>query len=299
MIVNTIIDKDKGIKWIDIEKPSKEGLEKLEKEFNLNHFDIEEILSYPEISKIEEYLNYLFVILRFPLFSSGNKIIRGEVDLFVGKNFLITIHRDRIDLISDLFEKYKKRKLEETLLMFYKIIRNIFLSYMPIIEYIADEMEEIEEEIFEGKEREILEDVLRIKRMIIDLRKLIEPRQYLIEVFSKLKPSFSEQSPKKYATKVIFQINKISRILESQKETIETLSVTNESLISYKTSEIVKTLTIFSVIMLPLTLIASIYGMNIRTTPLLRHPYNFWIILGLMVFTALGMLAYFKRKKWL
>lgn len=304
MKIQTI--KTKTLLWINIEKPTIKKLRELQKEFSLHPLDIDDVLTYTQRPKIETYPNYLFVIIRFPIYvRKERKFIIGEIDLFVGKNWLISIHRGRIEPILAFLEKCKleKKSMEECLkntnYLFYNILKSLFISCFPMLDHMAEDIDFIEDEIFKGHERAMVEEISIIKRNIIDFRRVIMPHREVLKALERIEyPEFIRRM-KMYFSDILDFVEKIWLVLESQKETIDALESTNEALIAYKTGTIIKVLTVFSAILLPLTLIASIFGMNIERMPFVFHPQAFWIIMGLMFIIILGMLAYFKKKEWI
>lgn len=292
--------------WIDIEKPSRNKLLELKKEYNFHSLDIEDVLTYTQRPKIEKYKEYYFLILRFPVYNKKSKEFSiSEVDLFVGKKYFISIHRGDVEPIVKFIKacatnpEIKKENCQSSGVILYNILKNLFLYCFPIIDHINDDIDIIEKNIFKNMEKEMVEDILRVKRNIITLRRIIGPHRKLMDILEQNGTNLLRPKMDIYFSDVTDYVERIWDILDNQRETIISLENTNETLISHRSSEIVKTLTIFSAILLPLTLIASIYGMNTKDTPFIDHPNSFWIIMSGMVITVLAFLIYFMRKKWL
>jgi magnesium transporter len=298
--------KTKEFIWTDVEKPTRKKLEELRKKHNFHHLDVEDVLTYTQRPKVEKYDDYLFMILRFPIFDKKERKFNiSEVDLFVGKNYFISIHRGDVDPILKFLDECKTEKMpieeciKDPAFLLYQILKSLFLSVFPMTDHISDDIDEIEDNIFKGKEREMVKEIMIAKRNIITLRRTIGPHRMIMKTLELINYDFWGKKMKLYFSDVTDYVEKIWNVLENQRETIISLENTNETLISHKSSEIIKILTIFSAILLPLTLIVSIYGMNIERIPFLRHPQSFWIVVMIMILTSLGLILYFRKKKWL
>jgi magnesium transporter len=169
-----------------------------------------------------------------------------------------------------------------------------------MLNHISLDIDEAEKRIFAGYEKRMVKEILIIKRNIVNFRKAMQAHKNVIKkLIIKAPQFFSTAKLNIYFNALVEQTKDIWDLLENYKETIDALHATNESLISFRLNDIMKLLTIISVVLLPVTLIASIFGMNTPQMPLVKHPYGFWIILILMVLVSLGVLQYFRKKEWL
>ncbi len=298
--------KTKNLIWTDIEKPSRKKLTELKHKYGFHSLDIEDVLTYTQRPKIEKYDNYYFLILRFPVFDKKSKKFKIiEFDIFSGKNFFISIHQDNIDPIIKFIKScsinndIKNNSCQDPGMILYHILKDLFLYCFPIIDHINDDIDNIDENIFQHKEKEMLEEILLVKRNIITLRRVIGPHRKIIALLNKKGVSPFSKNLNIYYDDLTDYIERIWDILENQRETIFSLEHTNETIISHKSSEIIKILTIFSALLLPLALIANIYGMNVAGIPFLDHPDSFLIIVSIMAISSLVFILYFIRNKWL
>ncbi len=169
-----------------------------------------------------------------------------------------------------------------------------------MLDHIADHIENIEEKVFNNEEEKMLKEISIIKRDIINFRKAIKPQRTVLESLARITPRFTIENMSAYSQEVIGSNIKVWNNVENHKEMIEALEHTNESLLSHKLNETMQILTAFSVIMLPLTLLASIFGMNVvMGMPFANNPFGFWMIMVLMFVTIVLSLIFFKFKKWL
>ncbi|MBU1178493.1 magnesium/cobalt transporter CorA [Patescibacteria group bacterium] len=298
--------KTEKFTWVDVKKPTRQELEKLREKYHFHYLDIDDTLTYTQRPKIEKYDDYLFIILRFPIFDKKERKFNiSEVDFFVGQDFFISIHRGDVEPIQKFMSECQSEKIpiekcvKDPEFLLYSLMKNLFLSYFPIIDHISDDLDEIEDKIFQEQEREMVKEIMVMKRNIIALRRIVGPHRMMMKTLESLNIDFFQREMDIYFSDVNDFVEKTWAVLEDQRETVISLENTNESLISHKSSEIVKTLTIFSAILLPLTLFASIYGMNMTQIPFIFHPQSFWIVLGMMFAFGVGLFFFFRKKKWL
>jgi len=300
----------KNLKWINLINPSAGDLVALKKKYKFHKLDLEDCLQEAQRPKIDEYENYLFIVLQFPV--SGRRSLRYEseqLNIFIGQNYLITIHKGNQTVVNEVFEKCKKSEKyrdnffgDSTGYLLYELIKKLFNSIFSITDKVQLLLKNIEEDIFEATHpKDQLQDILVIKKNIITLRKIILPQRSVIAALEHKQKRFLPENLVIYFDDVVDQIEKLWNILETQKEIIETLEDTNESLISHNINYTIKTLTLFSVVMLPLTFLTGLFGMNVRLPffDALSNIEHFWEILSIMATLIIAMLIIFKMKKWL
>jgi len=295
------------LSWRNIINPTVETLEALQKEYGFHELDLEDCLSKTESPKIEEYDDYVFVVFHFPVRDVRTENITiASLNVFVGPHFIITLSNGKLKRLEDFFEKMKEQSHERNDVfkrgsgyLLYLLMDELFDVYNSYISQLFRSIREIEEEIFEGKiMKDRLYDIMSVKRQIINLRRALLPHSPIIISIEHLHKRFINKKLELYFDDVADKINRAKNSLESMSETIETLHDANESLTSHNTNRVMKVLTIFSVTMLPLTLLSGIYGMNIHL-PFAEHPHAFYIVLGSMLVTILVLLVVFKMKKYL
>ena len=295
--------KTQAFTWIDIEKPTKEAVEKIGAEYGFHALDVEDALNKTERPNVDRRDDYVFLMLRFPFYSRVKKtFVIKNINFFVSDSFLISIHDKSLGPIKEIFDDCEEgsppfpHTFDDTAHLLYTLLRKSFSECFLMLDHISKDINSIEDRIFQGHEREMVKDISVIKRNVIDFRRVMWPQREILQTMSQ---KIFTGSVKIYYEDLIDNIERIWQVLQEQKETIESLETTNESLISNKTNNIIKILTTFSVIILPLTLIAGIYGMNIETLPYRRHPLSFWIILASMLIIVILMLGYFRKRKWI
>jgi magnesium transporter len=298
-----------GLRWVNIEQPTPLECAWLEEQFDFHPLDLEDVLSRNQRPKIDEYPDYLFIVLHFPVFDRQvRRLNAGEIDIFVGRDFLVTIPNTPLQPIEYLFERCRqKEELREQLFsqgsgyLLYRIIDDAFDYCFPMLRKIGNKLDALEDEIFEGRSEDIVRDISNAKQEIINFRKVIRPQRPVLRDLEKLEQPFLAPASGElelYFDDVGDSHERIWDMLENYKEVVEALEGTNESYISHRVNDILRVLTSISVIVLPLTLLASLWGMNVGVPGEGDHT-AFWIIVGAMVGLLLGMLAYFRRRGWL
>jgi magnesium transporter len=299
-----------GLRWVNIERPTPLETAWIEEQFDFHALDLEDVLSRNQRPKIDYYDDYLFIVLHFPVFDrSVKRLNAGELDIFVGPDYLVTIQNTPLQPIEYLFERVRqKEELREQLFsrgsgyLLYRIVDDAFDYCFPMLRKIGNKLDALEDEIFEeSRTEDIVRDISNAKQEIINFRKVIRPQRTVLRDLEKLEQPFlaSEGGELEiYFDDIGDAHERIWDMLENYKEVVEGLEETNESYISHRVNDILRVLTAFSVIILPLTLLASLWGMNVGV-PGEGDETAFWIIVAGMVGLLVAMLAYFRRRGWL
>jgi len=296
--------------WIDIENPKEKDLDFLREKIKLHPSTIHQYLPPLKQAKAEVFDDYLFIVFHFPVFDPKTRCtIAKELDIILAKDTLVTSHQGELPELKKLFENcllhdtLRKRYLKKTIShLLFHLLDNLIDSCLPMLDHIAENIDKIEEEVFKQKEREIVSEISIVKRDIIDFGRIIRPQGVILEVLAEKLSEFfpKEKEIKFYSAELISSQKEVFRILNIHREMIDVLDSTNQSLLSYKTSSIMRILTVISFITFPLGVIAGIFGMNVfRHLPFVENPYTFWIIILSMIITVVAMIIYFKKKKWL
>ncbi|MBU3924994.1 MAG: magnesium transporter CorA family protein [Patescibacteria group bacterium] len=301
----------KGFNWIDVDHPTKEDIDRLKKEFTIRNNVLERLVPTIKRSEIEEYKNYLFIILHFPLYDSARRQSQSaELDIIITKDALITSHNGNLSQHNDFFRNCNEYLREKSaylgkghIHLLYHLLDSLIDAQLPMLDHIADNIYIIEENVFKGKEKEMLREIAIVKRDIINFRRIIKPQHAILESLTRKAYRFSGAKNivklERHAQEVIGSNIKIWNTIENHKEMVESIEDTNESLLSYQLNETMKILTVVSVILAPMALIVNIWGMNVGGMPLTDDPFGFSIILLVMFLAGALLLVYFKNKKWM
>src|SRR3954471_18652116 len=296
-----------GLRWINIERPRPVDQAWLEERFEFHPLDYEDVFSRNQRPKVDEYDDYLFIVLHFPRYDK--KVARlnaAELDLFVGPDYLITIQNEPLQAVQYLFDRVRSNEeLREDLFskgpgfLLYRIVDDSVDASFPMLRKMGNKLERIEEEIFEGEQsREIVRDISNVKQEIINFRKIVRPQRSAFRDLERTKANYIAEDLDIYFEDINDASERVWDMLENYKEVVEGLESTNESAIAHRTNETFRVLTAISLIFLPLTLIASIFGMNVPV-PAEHGAHAFWIIIGVMFAIVVAVAAFFRRRGWL
>lgn len=296
--------------WISLFNPKLHELEQFTRSIHLHPLDLQDCLERSQRTKIELRENYSLLVIHFPLYNRKTMEIQsGEIVFLITDNLLITIHHREFPQMKDLLFHFEKNaslresfsdKSPERLL--YEILNTFYLSIFPMIDHLIIDCDDIEQNIFSNQEKQLISYILSIRRNITDCRKIMQVHKNVLKkLIAELKnnPRYMMKKTDIYFESLVDYTKEIWDTLENLKERIEALQQTNETQISFKLSNIMKILTIISVITFPITLIAAIFGMNtVQSMPFINHPYGFWMVIALMVGIIVFMLVVFKKKGW-
>lgn len=300
-----------NFQWIDIENPDAKTMEDLGRKHDFHPLDIADTLTTSYRSKIEVYPGYTFIVLLFPVFNRQTREIESsELNLFIGGDFIITIHQGHLITLKDFYhtfhispdlrDKYNDKSPER---LVYELLNKMFMYILPMIDHLSDDCDNIEKAIFSGKERRMISEILLIRRNVTDFRKIMQVHKTVVKkAINSFKHSniFVIKKTDVYFESLLDYTKEIWDTLENLKERIEALQESNESQISFKLSDIMRILTIISVVTFPITLLATIFGMNtVIGMPFVDSTYGFWYLIVIMIAMIVGMLVYFKKKGWM
>jgi len=301
--------RNKNITWVNIANNGQKEIDYLEKNYDFNALDLKDCLPPMQRPKFVNRGKYIFVILLFPVYDHKTREIKPtEIDIFITPNSLITIHSKKYKLIKKFFEELKIADAEKVnsimgenpMRLFYDIYNRLLNKCFPMLVHINDELDQIDDKLFTTHNRQTVRELSIIKHNIVNFRRAMQAHKNVIKkiIFSN-SGLLADKRLTIYFEHIKEKTKDIWDLLESFKDTADAQGETYDSMLSFRINDIIKTLTVFSVIVFPLTLLAAIFGMNTVYTPLVGNEHGFWIILGIMFLGTLGMLVYFKHKKWL
>lgn len=298
--------KDKpSVTWINIDGLHNIGLmEKIGKHFGLHPLIQEDILNTGQRPKMEDFGNYIFIVLKMIYYNEkDNETKTEQVSLILGTNFVISFQEKPGDVFDPVRERIRKakgriRKAAPDYLL-YSLLDAIIDSYFSILERVGDKIENLEDMVVTEPKSGSLQAIHELKREMIHLRKSVWPLREVINNFGKAESSLVHESTNIYLRDIYDHTIQIIDTIETFRDMLSGLHDTYLSSISNKMNEIMKVLTIFAAIFIPLTFIAGIYGMNFQFMPELSWRWGYFGVWGVILAVGLSMLFYFKRKKWL
>src|SRR3954454_19290890 len=295
-----------GLRWINIERPRPADQAWLEERFEFHPLDYEDIFSRNQRPKVDEYDDYLFIVLHFPRFDKRvGRLNAAELDIFIGPDFVITLPNEELRPVEFLFERCRTNEEERERhfsqgsgYLLYRIIDACVDASFPMLRKMGNKLDRIEEDIFEGRSEDIVRDLSNVKQEIINFRKIVRPQRATFRDLERNKARYIPDDLDIYFEDIIDASERVWDMLENFKEVVEGLESTNESVLAHRGNQTFRILTAFSVILLPLTLIASIWGMNVRV-PGEQSITAFWVIIATMFVILSGLLYYFRRRGFL
>ena len=298
--------KYKNFTWVDLESPEHDEVRKIADEFSILPYTANDLLMPTLKPHVDVHSDYMYLVLHFPARKRTHLSDEQEVDFIIGKDFLITAHYETIDT----FHKFAKifdvnAELEHDHIgssgidIFLILARHLYKSIENEIDQVHDDLEDIEEQIFEGHEKEMVVALSNVGRDILNFKEALDSHQDVLKSLLVTAPEFSGDEYK-YKVRALEDVYyRVLKHVTRLWQTLTELRETNNSLLSTKQNEVMKIFTILAFVTFPLSLIAGIFGMNTKYIPLVGLPHDFWIVVGVMLFATILMAIYFKKKDWM
>jgi magnesium transporter len=295
-----------GLTWIHFDGPTLEEAQALASRFDWHALDIEDVLSRRQRPKVDDYPEYLFGVLHFPVYDKAiQRLNAAELDFFLGSDYLVTLPNVELLPVTRLFQRcYEDAELRAQLFskgsgrLLYEVLDDLFDYCFPILDKIAHKLDSIEDDMFAGHAEDVVRDISNAKQEIISYRKIIKPERSTLRLLERHVERFLPEELELYFDDLVDASERIWDLLDNYKEVVDGLEDTNESVISHRLNNVLRILTVVSVIFLPLTLLSGIFGMNVRF-PGFDSVWGFWAVAGAMLTCAVGLILFFRRKGWL
>jgi len=297
-----------GLTWIHLDAADSDQVGRLARRFGWHPLDVEDVLSKRQRPKIDDYADegYLFGVLHFPVYDrTVQRLNAAELDFFIGPDYLVTLPTVELRPVTRLFHRCEEdESFREQLFpkgsgrLLYEVLDDLFDYCFPILDKIGHKLDSLEDDVFEGRSEEVVRDISNAKQEIISYRKIVKPERSTLRLLERHVERFLPEELDLYFDDIVDATERIWDILDNYKEVVEALESTNESVISHRQNDVLRILTVFSVVLLPLTLITGFFGMNVDF-PGFGTPWAFWVIFVTMAAALLGMVAFFRLKRWL
>ena len=297
-----------GLKWTNIVNANRPEINYLKENynFNLEHLHASIATVFSQRPMISQEKGYFFIILHFPILVKG-RVVAGEIEFFIGHEYLVTVHNNNIPALTDFLEISKNNpdslasyNIKSSIILLYELLNRLINDCYVLIDDNSINIAKVEDLIFSQKQKEAVTLILNLRRNIINLRKILQNHEYILKKLTEVKSSLVPQKEiREHYDTLVEHSKRIWAMLDNQKEMVGVLNDTNESLLDGQMTQVMKTLTIISVIVFPLTLLAAIFAMRTKYLPFDHNPNGFWIVVGIMAICACFMLLIFKRRRWL
>ncbi|MDD5081599.1 MAG: magnesium/cobalt transporter CorA [Candidatus Omnitrophota bacterium] len=294
-----------SITWINVDGLHELGIiEKIGNKFGLHSLTLEDIVNTGQRPKFEDFESYIFIVLKMVMFDDKNKEITAEqVSFILGEDFVVSFQEKEGDVFDPIRERIRKakgrvRKMKADYLA-YSLIDAVIDNYFSILEKLDDKIEIIEETLISNPEPNTLGDIYKLKRDIIFLKKSIWPLREAVNSLERAESDIISENMGVFFRDIYDHTIQAIDTVETFRDMVSGMLDIYLSSISNRMNEIMKVLTIFAAIFIPLTFIAGIYGMNFEFMPELKWKWGYFMALSIMFLLGTGMLFYFRKKKWI
>ncbi len=293
------------VTWLNINGlQDTELIRQVGKAFNLHALVLEDVVNTGQRPKMEEYDDYLFFVIKMMRYDESEGLIKSEqLSMILGKSFVITFQEQPGDVFEPVRDRIRKQKGRIRKVgidyLAYALLDTIVDNYIFIIERLGEQIEDIEDEILDNPTHDVLARINNYKREMNYLRKAIRPAREFMLHLAKLDSDLIQDETTPFLKDLLDLASQAVEVIDTYREMLsDHLNIYNTGM-SNRLNEIMKVLTIFSAIFIPLTFIAGIYGTNFDNLPELHYPYSYFIMWGVFLIVSLAMLRFFRRKNWL
>ncbi|GCE29041.1 magnesium transport protein CorA [Dictyobacter alpinus] len=297
--------------WLDLSEPSAEELATVGKEFGLHPLALEDATNEHQRPKIEQYENFMFIVFYAAYFEAETQRVETrELNLFVGENYLITVHHVDIPEIHEAEQRWKRNSSHLSWgigPLLYALLDSMVDHYFPVVDDLVERAEEMEEQIYASKnyDTERTFEMLSIKKTMLQMRRIVNPERDILNVLTNRdNPIFPEQSLA-YFRDVYDHVTRLADTLDLYRDQLSSMMDASLSLSSHSLNQVMRTLTAASIILMSGSFITGIYGMNFNhdvspfNMPELNWAFGYFFALGAIGLISLVLLVYFRRLKWI
>lgn len=300
--ISDMVARPEVIVWTDVSDPTSQDFLDLAEEFGFHPLSIEDCQHGHQRPKIEEFKGYYFIVMYEAHLNSEQDLELRELNMFLGKDFLVTVHSKPIRAIETarrVWPRWIDRAHEGSGLLAYLLIDAMVDDYMPLLDTVSETMDELEDEIFEVFKPESIEKIFYIKKQLLQLRRHVTPlRDVFNTMLRREQPIFARETHI-YFHDVFDHTIRVSDTIDTLRDMLASIMDAYLSVSNNRMSMIMKRLTSISTILMSVTLIAGIYGMNFDFMPELHWPFGYAYVLGLILLVAAALTIFLKKVKWL
>jgi magnesium transporter len=291
-----------NILWVDVSDPTSQDFDDLAREIGFHQLAIEDCRHEHQRPKIEEYHGYYFLVIYEAELLAGFHLELRELNIFLGRNYLVTVHSQpirNIERAQHLWQQWTDLAERRTGLPAYLLLDAIIDDYMPMLDEFSDKLDELEEQIFENFQPEVLQEIFKTRKQLIFLRRAVAPlRDVFNTMLRREQPIFSRETMI-YFQDVYDHLIRVTDLIDALREIVGSTMDAYLSVSGNRMNVVMKRLTSIATILMSVTLVAGIYGMNFTFMPELGWRYGYVGALGTMLLVGLGLYIYFRRIKWL
>ncbi|QQG37563.1 MAG: hypothetical protein HYS26_02960 [Candidatus Kaiserbacteria bacterium] len=295
-----------SLQWIDLESPTHKEVHDIAEEFSLEPLIAEELLLPSTKPRVEFHQGYSYVILHFPAPRQAHGSFEQEVDFVIGNDFLITTHYDAIDPLHKFSKVFEVNSLldksniaDHGFFLFFYMLKKMYREIEHRIDHVRHGLITIEQHLFEGHEVRMVRAISESANELLNLRQAIEPHREVLKDMEAMGSQFFGEKFVAYLKALSNEYYRVHNHIMRNTDSLHELRETNNSLLSTKENETMRTLTLMALLTFPLALFVAIFDINAKDNPIIGKPYDFWIIVGIVMTAGGLMLWYFKHRRWL
>ncbi len=294
--------------WIDMVSPTLEEVRTVMEEYSLDPLVADELLVPSVRNRVDTRDDYFYLVLHFPAFKHLHDLagVALELDFIVSKKWIITTRYDGIDPLHDFSRVFetdsildKRNMSDHAGFVFYYMLGELYRTLSDELTHIGARLDIAEDRVFHGYEKEMVVELSHISRDILNYSQALDSHASILQSIETPGVGLFGYEYARNIRAIIGEYDRLASSIKSSRESLVELRETNNSLLTTKQSEIIKTFTIIAFVTFPLTLFASLFGMNTTQTPIVGHSFDFWIIVGVMLGVATLFFSFFKYKRWL
>lgn len=288
--------------WVDLRDPGKAELEMLREEFGFHRLALEDAAEQRQRPKVDEYPGYYFVVMYAALPEENGDLSIREVDFFIGRNYLVTLHQGEVPAIQEAIRRWERTDpalREHVGYLVYTLMDSLIDGYFPVVDEIEDRLDEFELRIFSGAEVTTPEQVLEVKRNLFTLRKAVYPLREVFNTFLRREGSPFLEETYPYFQDVYDHVLRLLDIIDIQRDMASSALDAHLATVSNRLNETMKRLTVLAVGVTIMGAVFGAWGMNFDRMPLSHTPYGFWLLTGGTLGLIAVMMLWSRRKGWL
>lgn len=305
--VTELLNDPKHVFWLDVLNPTEQELATIARLFHLHPLAVEDASNEHQRPKVEEYENFLFLVFHtVNLDNNKQKLFINELDIFIGQNYLITVHTTPVKELDEVEQRWKRSNTQTEKgigILVYSLLDTVVDHYFPVADELVDQAENLEDRMFESsqavvRERQLTLDVLALKKQFLAFRRIASPERDVLNMLTNRDSPFFNEHITVYFRDVYDHVTRLNDILDLYRDQLSTIMDANLSIVSNDLNKIMRTLTVMSIILMVDALVVGIYGMNFDFIPELHWHYGYFGVLIFMAIASGLLMLFFRKIKW-
>jgi magnesium transporter len=285
-----------GVPWFDLEDPNSSVLDELAKRYSLHELQIEDCRHGHQRAKTEEHQGYIFSVLKHLHLNA--RLSFDDFDIFLGRDFLITVHEGCSDVVTKVKERVRNEKVKRLDRLYYMLVDTIVDQYLPVLDQLAEQISKLEDEVLKRPSPDVLAKILRLRRKLIEMRRVSTGMREVVNTLMRRERGLLGDDLDPYFRDVFDHLVRTVDLIETYRDLLTSSLDVYMSSIANRTNDIMKVLTIYGTMALPLVIITGFFGMNLNL-PWQESPWGAFFATLAMLLSAGLVLLYFRRRNWL